>query len=95
MIFSDSSSDLDALKIPSYPQPDLGKAAYAIHNLLASYNIHITLQWIPGHNETTGNERTYELIKRGKPKQQEDNPCTMATATNILNNKSKEAKHGQ
>ena len=90
VIFSDSSSALDALKMPPYPHPDLGKAAYAIHNLLTSYNIQLTLQWIPGHNEIAGNELADELAKQGTRKQQEDNPCTMATAKNILKNQSKE-----
>ena len=90
VIFSDSSSALDALKLPPYRHPELENAAFAIHNILSSYNIHITLQWIPGHNEIQGNEHADKLAKEGTRKPQKDNPCTMATAKNILKNQSKE-----
>ena len=90
VIFSDSSSALDALKMPPYQHPELENAALAIHNILSSYTIHITLQWIPGHNEIQGNEHADKLAKEGTQKVQTDNPCTMATAKNILKNQSKE-----
>ena len=47
---------------------------------ITSYNIHITLQWIPGHNEIARNELADELAKQRSRKQQVDNRCTMATA---------------
>ena len=80
VVFSDSSSALDALKFPPYRHPELENAAFAIHNILSSYNIHITLQWIPGHNEIQGNEHADKLAKEGTRKPQKDNPRTIATA---------------
>ena len=90
VIFSDSKSALDALKMPPYPHPDIGNTALAIHNLLTSYNIQITLQWIPGHSEIRGNELADQLAKEGTRKPQPDNPCTMATTKNILKSQTKE-----
>ena len=63
VIFSDSSSALDAQKIPPYQHPEIENAALTIHDILSSCTIHITLQWIPGHNEIQGNEHAYKLAK--------------------------------
>ena len=49
--FSYSSSALDALKTPPFQHQEVEKTTRAIHNLLTSYNIKVTLQWIPGHND--------------------------------------------
>ena len=90
VIFSDSSSALDALKTPPYEHPEVEKAALAIHNILTSYDIKVTLQWIPGHNDLSGNEKADKLAKKGTQKPQKDNPCTMATVKTILKSQSKE-----
>ena len=90
VIFSDSSSALDALKTPPFQHPEVEKTARAIHNLLTSYNIKVTLQWIPGHNDIFGNEKADKLAKEGTQKPQKDNPCTMDNVKNILKNQSKE-----
>ena len=49
---------------------ELENVAFAIHNILSSYTIHITLQWIPGRIEVQGNEHADKLAKEGTQKTQ-------------------------
>ena len=44
----------------------------ATHNLLSSYDIQITMQWIPGHPNIKGNEYADKLAKEGARKEQID-----------------------
>ena len=63
----------------------------ATHNLLSSYDIQITMQWIPGHSNIKGNEYADKLAKEGARKEQMDTPCNNQTVKQILKNNFKEA----
>ena len=90
IFFSDSSSALEALKTPPFNTPLLSQTALALHNLISAHNITITLQWIPGHCDITGNEIADKLAKEGACKEQKNYPCSMDTVKQILKNQSKE-----
>ena len=93
VIFSHLSSALGALKTPPYQHPEVEKAALAIYNILTSYDIKVTLRWIPAGSRTHdlfGNEKADKLAKHGTKKPQKDNQCTIATVKTILKSQSKE-----
>ena len=90
VIFSDSSSALDALQNPPFDCIELEEASKSMHILLDTFNINLNLQWIPGHTDIFGNEIADQLAKKGANKPQFDNPCSMNTAKRILRNQSKE-----
>ena len=90
VIFTDSKSTLEALENP-YDNPDsnIDLLGLSIHNLLTSYNIHLTLQWIPGHSDLEGNDRADKLAKEGAQKEQTDKPTSNNTVKQILRNNSR------
>ena len=57
---------------------------------MSSYDILVTLQWIPGHTQIKGNEYVDKLTKEGARKDQSDKPCDNSTVKNILKNSFKE-----
>ena len=85
VLFSDSKSALKALEnygINSHMA--IGTLAESIDGLLTSYNIQITLQWVPGHSDVRGNEHADHLAKQGAEKKQPDNACSYDTARQKL-----------
>ena len=64
--------------------------ALVIDQLLTSYDIKLTLQWIPGHCNLQGNDRADKLAKEGARKEQPDNPCSFKTLRRITKGKSRE-----
>ena len=53
--------------------------ACVIDNLLTSYDIQVTLQWVPGHTDIRGNDYADRLAKQGASKEQPDKPCSYST----------------
>ena len=91
VIFTDSKSALQALETFSdNSHRDIGELAKAIDNLLVSYDISITLQWIPGHSDIPGNEYADKLAKEGTQKDQPSKPCSNSTVKQILRNNFRE-----
>jgi ribonuclease HI len=90
VIFSDSSSALEALRHPPFKSKVLNSTAHSLHNLISAHNIQITLQWIPGHSDIHGNEVADKLAKTGANKEQFENPCSMPTVKQILKSQYKE-----
>ena len=64
--------------------------ALGISNLIAAHAVHVTLQWIPGHCNISGNEKADKLAKIGATKPQKIPPCTQNTIRQILKNNEKE-----
>ena len=64
--------------------------ALNIDKVLTSYDIKLTLQWIPGHCNLQGNERADRLAKEGARKEQPENPCSYSNIKRILKSKSRE-----
>ena len=73
VIFSDSLSALKALQNPESSILGIDKLALVIDKLLTSYDIKLTLQWIPGHCNLQGNDIADKLAKEGARKKQPDN----------------------
>ena len=70
IIFSDAKSALEALQNPPYrDQIQISsEIALGIRNLIAAHAVHVTLQWIPGHCNISGNETADKLAKIGTTK---------------------------
>ena len=66
MIFTDSKSALQAIEnLELNTNDDITFLVKAIHNLMSSYDILVTLQWIPCHTQIKGNEYADKLAKDG------------------------------
>ena len=55
IIFSDAKSALEALQNPPHQDQITSEIALGISNLIAAHAVHVTLQWIPGHWNISGN----------------------------------------
>ena len=74
IIFSDAKSALEALQNPPYQDQITSEIALGIRNLIAVHAVHVTLQWIPGHCNISGNETADKLAKIGATKPQKNPP---------------------
>ena len=90
VIFTDSMSALKALDSLEFTQLGIESLALSINSLLTSYDIQLTLQWIPGHCDLPGNEKADKLAKEGAKQEQPNNPATYNNIRRILRNNSKE-----
>ena len=77
IIFTDSLSTLQSLENLG-TEADFGieHLAVTINNLLDSYAIQLTLQWIPGHCDLQGNERADRLAEEQERNNQKNLPAT-------------------
>ena len=76
VIFTDSMSTLKALFNLEFSYPGIESLALTVNNLLTSYDVQLTLQWIPGHCDLSGNEKADKLAKEGAKQDQPDNPAS-------------------
>lgn len=90
VLFSDSKSVLQTLQNPPYQDKVVLEIAEEIDRLLTAYDIQITLQWIPGHNNISGNDKADRLAKSGATKPQKSKPCSQNTVKQMLKNNEKE-----
>ncbi|MCG8431297.1 MAG: hypothetical protein MJA29_09010, partial [Candidatus Omnitrophica bacterium] len=90
VMFTDSKSTLQALETQENSHIDIENLTKEINNLLTSYDVHLTLQWVPGHTDVHGNEAADRLAKEGAKKEQPTKPCSMNTVRQVLRNDSKE-----
>ena len=91
IIFTDSKSALQAMEnLQTNTNEEITYLVKATHNLLSSYDIQVTMQWIPGHSKIPGNEHADKLAKEGASKEQIDRPCDNNTVKQILKNNFKE-----
>ncbi|GFR70028.1 p53-induced protein with a death [Elysia marginata] len=88
VIFSDSKSVLEALPNESLQNSSLKSLFFTIDSFLKTYGVDLTLQWIPGHCNITGNERADTLAKKGSTAQQQN------TTTFLRNNSTEEWLNG-
>ena len=68
---------------------DLALLSATTHEMLTSYEINLTLQWIPGHSDIIGNNTADHLAKQGSRKDQPNKPCSMETVRQLLKQDSK------
>ncbi|GFR68164.1 ribonuclease H [Elysia marginata] len=90
VIFSDSKSVLEALQNESIQNSSLKSLFLTIDSFLKTYDVDLTLQWIPGHCNITGNERADTLAKKGSTAQQQNATTSFRTAQQIIRNNSTE-----
>ena len=69
VIFTDSLSALKVLQSLDSSNLGIDNLALTIDKVLTSYDIKLTLQWIPGHCNLQGNERADRLAKEGARKE--------------------------
>ena len=90
VIFTDSLSTLQALEGSNKIElEDLFLLSTSIHEMLTSYGIKISLQWVPGHSDIKGNNIADDLAKQGSRKDQPNKPCSMETTRQLLKQDSK------
>ena len=90
VIFTDSKSTLQALEGSKETDlEDLALLRATINDMLTSYEINLTLQWIPGHSDIIGNNTADHLAKQGSRQDQPDKPCSMETIRQLLKQDSK------
>ena len=70
VIFTDSMSALQALECDGYCKPELVEIYHHANKLLTSYEVSIVMQWIPGHSNTSGNDKADRLAKKGAQQEQ-------------------------
>ena len=91
VIFTDSLSALQDLEsITQKINNDITALAQSIDTFLNSFEIQVTLQWIPGHIGIQGNEAADKLAREGASKEQPNRPLDMQTTKQILRNNTKE-----
>ncbi|GFR75152.1 reverse transcriptase-like protein [Elysia marginata] len=88
VIFSDSKSVLEALQNESLQNSSLKSLFLTIDSFLKTYDVNLTLQWIPVHCNITGNERADILAKKGSTAQQQNTTTSFRTAQQIIRNNS-------
>ena len=79
VIFSDSLSVLTILNEQNYTTKAIRDLAVQISSFIRTFDLNLTLQWIPSHCGIPGNERADYLAKKGAAKTQPDKPVSQAT----------------
>ena len=89
VIFSDSLSVLRILKEQNYTTKATRDLAVQISSFIRTFDLNLTLQWIPSHCGIPGNERADYLAKKGAAKTQQDKPVSQATVKQIIKSNNK------
>ena len=84
VIFTDSLSVLQALENQKISNHTIEKLKIAIHDIITTFSVKITLQWIPSHCDLPGNEAADRLAKRGANKEQPNIPISQNTCKQII-----------
>ena len=89
VIFSDSRSCLESLKMQNLENTAIRDLCINISSFLKCHKITLVLQWIPSHCNLQGNERADILAKKGAEKEQINKPVSQTTAKQIIKSNTK------
>ena len=84
VVFSDSKSVLQALESDKQNTTTTRSLLCALDKFLNTFNVQLTLQWIPSHCNIPGNERADVLANKGSACEQPNFPVSQATAKQII-----------
>ena len=91
VIFTDAKSVLQSLENDRTSDARIKEIMNKADKLMTSYNIEVSLQWIPGHVGLPGNERADKLAKLGAQCPQTATSVTINTAKHLINEHLKNA----
>ena len=84
VIFTDAMSALQSLEEDPTNKPELKSILLDAHELMATYGVKTSMQWIPGHSNTPGNDKADSLAKKGSRQPQPHTKTTFGTVKQIL-----------
>ena len=84
VVFTDSKSVLQALENKKNLNHTIEKLKFTIDDIISTFSVQITLQWIPSHCDLPGNEAADRLAKKGTIKEQPDIPISQNTCKQII-----------
>ena len=90
VIFTDSKSALDGLDNDPTNNEEFRKILLETHELIETYGVEITMQWIPGHSDIPGNDIADTLAKTGSRQEQPPTKTTYETVKQIIRSNFKE-----
>ena len=90
VIFTDSKSALDGLDNDPTNNEEFRKILLETHELIETYGVEITMQWIPGHSDIPGNDIADTLAKTGSRQEQPSTKTTYETVKQIIRSNFKE-----
>ena len=90
VIFTDAMSALESLDDDPTSKPELKSILLDAHELIATYGVKTSMQWIPGHSNTPGNDKADTLAKKGSRQPQPNTNTTFQTVKQILRANTKE-----
>ena len=90
VIFTDAMSALQSLEEDPTNKPELKSILLDAHELMATYGVKTSMQWIPGHSNTPGNDKADTLAKKGSRQPQPHTKTTFGTVKQILRANMKE-----
>ena len=83
-------SALESLDDDPTSKPELKSILLDAHELIATYGVKTSMQWIPGHSNTPGNDKADTLAKKGSRQPQPNTNTTFQTVKQILRANTKE-----
>ena len=89
VIFTDARSVLQALENKNNCHPIIEKLNNSISDMITTFSVEITLQWIPSHCEIPGNEAADILAKKGAQLEQPNTAVSLNTCKQVIKEKMK------